>query len=304
MLSVITAARDNRQMTLNCLVSMEHTFRVLGMETLVEYILIDDESKPESGVVDLYREFRANGHRVTILRFRRREHYTMGFSCGLSLAQGNNVLFVSNDMVLPPAYIKTLLAVSTLDDKWGIVRGTSQYTDCFPEYTVIPPTELSGYFDVCGFSEYIAKHRGLRFSKDTFLTGDAVLVKRSVIERIGVMDVRFFGFFGDIDFGLRAQRAGFDLVCAQGAWLWHEGAGWTKDKAMGDEAKRKQIQEERMREVEAAYEVFVQKWDPAMPRKYATIFDIDTQRLRAKKDITCSEYVEPIRITNDFCELM
>ena len=31
-----------------------------------------------------------------------------------------------------------------------------------------------------------------------------------------------FGYFGDIDYGVRAHLAGFKLVCAKGAWLFHE----------------------------------------------------------------------------------
>ena len=77
---------------------------------------------------------------------------------------------------------------------------------------------------------------GLAFTEDQVLSGDSILVKRAVLERIGVMDTQFFGYFGDVDFGLRCHLAGFKLICAKGAWLRHEGAGHIKTEA--DRTKR------------------------------------------------------------------
>jgi 2,4-dienoyl-CoA reductase-like NADH-dependent reductase (Old Yellow Enzyme family) len=52
-----------------------------------------------------------------------------------------------------------------------------------------------------------------------------------------VPDLRFFGYFGDVGFGLRAHLAGFKLVCAKGAWLWHRRAG----HVMADAIKKSRI---------------------------------------------------------------
>jgi GT2 family glycosyltransferase len=59
---------------------------------------------------------------------------------------------------------------------------------------------------------------------DEFLTGDAFLVSRAVLDRIGTLDPLFFGYFADHDFGIRAQIAGFNLVLARGAFAFHQQA--------------------------------------------------------------------------------
>jgi hypothetical protein len=41
------------------------------------------------------------------------------------------------------------------------------------------------------------------------LTGTALLVRRALVERIGVLDDRFFAYWEDTDYALRALRAGF-----------------------------------------------------------------------------------------------
>ena len=109
---------------------------------------------------------------------------------------------------------------------------------------------------------------GLAFTEDQVLSGNSILVKRAVLERIGVMDTQFFGYFGDVDFGLRCHLAGFKLICAKGAWLRHEGAGHIKTEA--DRTKRDfgAVHQIRMRLVEDAYTLFRQKWDANLPPKY------------------------------------
>lgn len=41
------------------------------------------------------------------------------------------------------------------------------------------------------------------------LTGTALLLRRALVERIGVLDDRFFAYWEDIDYGLRSLAAGF-----------------------------------------------------------------------------------------------
>jgi GT2 family glycosyltransferase len=120
------------------------------------------------------------------------------------------------------------------------------------------------YKDMERFSQTMLDRNGLAHSEDRELSGDAVLIKRSLVESIGVMDLRFFGYFGDIDYGMRAGLAGFKLVCAKGAWLFHKGAGHIKaDKAGADVAYAR-----RMTWVEEAYQAFRGKWDRTLPGTY------------------------------------
>ena len=101
------------------------------------------------------------------------------------------------------------------------------------------------------------------------LSGDAILVKRSLIERIGVLDLRFFGYFGDIDYGVRAHLAGFKLVCAKGAWLFHEGSGHVKREMAVQALTLDEARDRRMAMVETGYQEFRKKWKLAKPEVWA-----------------------------------
>ena len=190
------------------------------------------------------------------------------------------MLFISHDMMITADYLRTLLAVSALDSKIGLVRGVSPYVDCFPQHVVRPSFQLRNYEDLEAFSRYVSEHWGLNYVEDRLLTGDSMLVTRAALDKIGTFDTRYFGYFGDIDFGLRLQRAGFKMVCAKGAWLWHEGAGGYHDKAEQTKQAMEEIHRARMEVVGKAYQVFRDKWDKSLPSDYINTDNLPLEALR------------------------
>jgi hypothetical protein len=55
-----------------------------------------------------------------------------------------------------------------------------------------------------------------------FITGCALLAKRAVLERVGLLDERFFTYYEETEWCVRAQRAGFKIVHAPAAKIWHK----------------------------------------------------------------------------------
>src|SRR5262249_22574061 len=55
------------------------------------------------------------------------------------------------------------------------------------------------------------------------VSGCVLLVRREVFERIGLLDERYFFSFEDLDFCLRARRAGYTSVIDSHSVAYHEG---------------------------------------------------------------------------------
>lgn len=60
-----------------------------------------------------------------------------------------------------------------------------------------------------------------------YVFGAAMLIRRQVIERIGLFDKRFFLYLEDLDFCLRTQSAGYELFFIPRARVWHTGSAST-----------------------------------------------------------------------------
>ena len=79
-----------------------------------------------------------------------------------------------------------------------------------------------------------ASHRGVdevdhgqydETEETAFITGCSMMIKRSVIDRIGFLDDRYYLYMEDLDFCLRATKAGFNLFYVPSSVLWHVNAG-------------------------------------------------------------------------------
>lgn len=55
-----------------------------------------------------------------------------------------------------------------------------------------------------------------------YVCGAAMLVRRAVFEKIGLLDPRFFLYWEDTDLCFRAKRAGFEVQFCPSAKIWHK----------------------------------------------------------------------------------
>ena len=56
-----------------------------------------------------------------------------------------------------------------------------------------------------------------------WISGCAIMVRRAVIEQVGVLDARFFYYYEETEWCLRAFRAGWKVLHVPQARLWHKG---------------------------------------------------------------------------------
>ena len=276
-ISILTCFRDSRptaEMYLRSLLAAEAK---LGWAERVEYILIDDHSGERWQIPELLGEFRSlsRSSNITLLYFTRHMHFNYGVSLGLSLARGDVVLFFSHDMSIPADCITTLLEASAAYAEIGMIRPRSRHMDGAAELQIEPQPPPQTPEQADHFAAAVRKQFGLTIAAtDTFIC-DAALYTRAVIERIGVFDPRYFGFWGDIDYGLRAQRAGLEHGIALGAWLHHVGKGSALDPTTQAQALAQQCAD-----ATAAYALFRGKWNPSLPEDFREANPRDIAALR------------------------
>ncbi|MGH7088280.1 MAG: glycosyltransferase family 2 protein, partial [Stellaceae bacterium] len=105
MLSLIVPARNNAPTTAACVRSALNSLDRLKLAC--ELVLIDDAGGgADPNILPLFKQLRAEAapHEVIIAQTRTRFHYSGVFALGPHLARRENVFFLSNDMIITPAF--------------------------------------------------------------------------------------------------------------------------------------------------------------------------------------------------------
>ena len=55
-----------------------------------------------------------------------------------------------------------------------------------------------------------------------FVTGCALLTRREVVEKVGMLDPRFFMYYEETEWCVRAVRAGYKILHVPQACVWHK----------------------------------------------------------------------------------
>jgi GT2 family glycosyltransferase len=215
--TIATAAYGNAAVTRLCLQSILRS--AVGD---YELLLIDDCSPDSAAIRALYLEAKQQHPNTRIMSFSENLEYTGSVNAVLSHAAGERIFFISNDIFVTPIYLNALLETARQDARIGILRGSSNFVDNFlPSHNLTLAKPPNNFEELCVAGAEIAEAYGYTVQKDPYLVGDAFLVKRAVIDRIGTFDPWFYGYFGDPDFALRARIAGFELALVPGAFAYH-----------------------------------------------------------------------------------
>lgn len=202
--------------------ALDHLF--VSAQGDFEIILIDDCSPDNGQIRSLFQEVAAYHANTRVFSFTSNLEYSGSLNAILSHATGNKILFLSNDIFVTPAYLAELFEVIDKNPKLGLLRGVSNFVDNDLPTHNLSHRPLQEPDDLFRWAEEIRLADKDQIMVDSYLTGDAFLVTRAVVNKIGTLDPLFFGYFADHDFGVRAKIAGFELGLARGALAYHKRA--------------------------------------------------------------------------------
>lgn len=145
-----------------------------------------------------------------------------GNNHGIQAATGDYVVILNNDTLVTEGWLERLIACAEEDATIGIVGPMSNYVSG-PQ--LVPDAAYDSFAGLQAYARaFHQRHEGQRLTLDR-LVGFCILVKRAVIEKVGVFDERFgLGNFEDDDYCARARRAGFRLMVAGDVFIHHFGS--------------------------------------------------------------------------------
>lgn len=214
--SIIVLTFNGLEFVRLCLESViEHT------DAPYELIVVDNGS--DKDVIDYLEGVQKNiTARMHLIRNGENKGFPYGCNQGIMRSKGDYIVLLNSDTIVTDGWLSGLINTADTDPDIGIVGPLTNNT--LPGDQMIP----RGYTDIKGlvsFAEDIRnRNKGkLKVLQDPdFLTGFCLLIKREVIDNIGLLDAHFgIGTFEDNDYCWRARAGGYKPAIAQDVFIHH-----------------------------------------------------------------------------------
>ena len=188
-------------------------------EYSLEVIVVDNASKDDEAFAISTRY-----PQVKVIRSEKNLGFSGGNNLGIKAARGDYLFFINNDTLLRSSNIQSLIDRLKSSEKIGVVCPKIRFTwDESPiqyaGYTPLSAVTLRNH--PIGFGE---KDNG---QYDTahptpYAHGAAMMVKREVIEKAGMMPEDYFLYYEELDWSMMIHRAGYDIWYEPAYTIYHK----------------------------------------------------------------------------------
>ncbi len=216
--AIVILTWNQREVTLECLGSLE---QMDYPDERLEIIVVDNGSSDGTS--------EAIGDRfpaVTVIRNEENLGFAGGNNVGIRSAlvsDASCIMLLNNDTVVDRPMLRTLVAVLESNADAGIVGPKMLYFD-EPNIVWCAGNAIrwrTGDSVRLG-AETRDTTRQVQPQEVDFITACGICLRREVIEEIGLLDPRFFIYYEETDWCMRARDAGWHIMYAPEARLWHK----------------------------------------------------------------------------------
>lgn len=232
-ISIVILNWNGKKDTLECLESLQNMEH--GVWT-IETIVVDNAST-DGSAAEISRRY----PEIMLLENKKNLGFAEGNNVGIRKALENgadDILILNNDTLIDKNLVNELLNVLEKDKTIGMAG---------PKIYFAPGNEYhQGRYEdsqrgkviwyaggLLDWQNMLATHRGVdkvdhgqyeKAEETDFVTGCALMIKREVLEKIGLFNPKYFLYWEDTDLCERAKRAGFKIFYVPQAFLWHKNA--------------------------------------------------------------------------------
>ena len=191
----------------------------LNNET-IEVIVVDNASTQDEAT-----ELEKRYPLIIVIRSDKNLGFAGGNNLGIQAAHGKYLFFLNNDTILTqPSTLSLLITRLESSDQIGMVCPKIRFT------WGKQPIQYAGYTPL---SKITLRNNSIGFGEqdngqyDTphptpYAHGAAMMVKREVIEKVGMMPNCYFLYYEELDWSMMIRRAGYDIWYEPACTIFHK----------------------------------------------------------------------------------
>ena len=186
----------------------------------IEVIVVDNASTQDDAT-ELERRY----PQIIVIRSDKNLGFAGGNNLGIQAAHGKYLFFINNDTILPqPSAISHLLTRLESSDQIGMVCPKIKFS--WGDHRI----QYAGYTPL---SKITLRNKSIGFGEqdngqyDTphptpYAHGAAMMVKREVIEKVGMMPECYFLYYEELDWSMMIRRAGYEIWYEPACTIFHK----------------------------------------------------------------------------------
>ncbi|KUK79932.1 MAG: putative glycosyltransferase [Microgenomates bacterium 39_7] len=234
LISIIVVNYDTTDLSLDCLNSLS---KIECQDFNYNVVVVDNGSQKEFKLPVKLRK-----DNIEVIRTDNNIGFTGGNNLGITYAAGHYnpdyFLLLNSDTTVTPLFLHELLLSIQGDDR-GIAVSKILFEKGYEFYKDNYDAKYHG--NVVWFAggtidwPYLrAFHRGVdevdrgqfdHLTNTDFATGCCMLIKREVVEEVGLLDKKYFLYLEDVDYSIRAKKRGYKIVFSPRSVIYHKNAG-------------------------------------------------------------------------------
>ncbi|MGA2767358.1 MAG: glycosyltransferase family 2 protein [Candidatus Bathyarchaeia archaeon] len=184
-------------------------------------VLFFDNGSTDGSVEFVRKKFRDNS-RLKIIVNPKNDGYALGNNLAVGHAHGKYFALLNNDAEVDKNWILELVKMLESDASIGIAQSKIFFFDQTHIQSAGNLLDMSLSAYIIGHNEE-DKGQYDRVCEITFASGAALMIRRSLIDEIGLFDSSYFFYHDDADLSWRARLAGFKIVSVPSSIVYHKG---------------------------------------------------------------------------------
>ena len=226
-LSIIIVNWNVRDLLKKCLISVYQYIQNIDFE-----VFVVDNASSDGSLTMIQQEF----PNVRLIANKKNTGFAYANNQALEQVKGQNILLLNPDTELLDNSLEKIVRVFDQHNDWAVLGGKILNPDrslqesvrCFPSLKDQLLIQLKLHhlsFFKKSLNLYLAKD--FDYAKESAVDqvmGAFFLTKKSVIEKIGGFDARYYLWFEEVDFCQRAKDAGLKVIYTPAIKIYHHGA--------------------------------------------------------------------------------
>ena len=185
----------------------------------MEVIVVDNAS-----IQDEATYIQKNYPKVRVIRSEKNLGFAGGNNLGIKAAKGKYIFLVNNDTIFKDFNIQSLIDRLESSPKIGVVCPKIRFS------WDNNPIQFSGYTPL---SKITVRNKSIGFGEEDkgqyniphstpYAHGAAMMIKREVIDRVGLMPECYFLYYEELDWSMMITRAGFEIWYEPTCTIYHK----------------------------------------------------------------------------------